>query len=206
MRLVALVLTAIFAVGSATAGQSAASSSGAAASPESAAKSGQKDAPSSGLPVSLDKIREGLEKTPPAPVIRGLNEQSAHFQVQIQERQKIEELLATLDFRTGPKGAPRYPGGWTQYEQDRLTNHPIDSPLTQPFAAFSTSELLTIAIENLTAKYLGGRLLDAVSNAERARAERAAREEVAKAMADFCGSQPNQGTGLQVCAVNATER
>jgi len=206
MRLVALVVTAILVAGLAAAGQSAASSSGAASSPESAAKNGQKDTPSTGLPVSLDKIREGLEKTSSAPVIRGLNEQSAHFQVQIQERQKIEELLATLDFRTGPKGAPRYPGGWTQYEQDRLINHPIDSPLTQPFAAFSTSELLTIAIENLTAKYLGGRLVDAVSSAERARAERAAREEVAKSMADFCGSQPNQGSGLQVCAVNAPDR
>ena len=46
----------------------------------------------------------------------------------------------------------------------------------QPYAAFSGGQLLTILIENLVGKYLGGKMVDAVSAAERKRAEAAARE------------------------------
>jgi hypothetical protein len=153
------------------------------------------------LPVSLDRIREALEHPPAAP-IRGLNEQTAHFTVEIRERQKIEELLATLDFKSGPQIA----GGLAAYEQWRMVRPPVDNPLAQPYAAFSNSELLTIAIENLTIKYLGGRLVDAVTTAERARAEQAARDEVARAMADFCAAQPNRGAGLRACSSSASLR
>jgi hypothetical protein len=205
MRLVALAFTAVLITGSAAAGQSVSSPSEQAASSKPAASATQ-DNPSVGSPVSLDKIRSALGKTPPEPVIRGLSDQAVHFRVQIQERQKIEELLATLDFRTGPKGTPTYPGGWLAYDMQRIMNNPIDHPLAQPYAAFSTSELLIIAIENLTAKHLGGRLIDAVTAAERARAERAARAEVAQALADFCASQPNHGVGLPACSVNASDR
>jgi hypothetical protein len=203
MRLVALTFTAIFVAASATAGQSASSPPDGKASPEAAATTGQKDDPNAG-PVSLDKIRGELAK--PMPAIRGLSEQEVHFEVQIQERQKIEELLATLDFKTGPTGTPTYPGGWAALDQQKVINNAVESPLTQPYAAFSTSELLTIAIENLTAKYLGGRVVDAVTSAERARAERAARAEVAQAMGDFCAGQPNHGAGLQACDINPSDR
>jgi hypothetical protein len=42
------------------------------------------------------------------------------FRVEIRERQKIEALLATLDFKSGP--AP--PGGLYAYEQQRSCSPP----------------------------------------------------------------------------------
>jgi hypothetical protein len=209
MRLVVLAFTAILVTATATAGQATTTPAGdGKASSQATGTTGGKgnnDDPSSSNPVSLDKVRTGLENTPPEPAIRGLSEEAVHFQVQVQERQKIVDLLSTLDFKNGPKGAI-YPGGRTQYDIDRLVNDPIEHPLAQPYAAFSTSELITIAVENLTGKYLGGRIVDAVSSAERARAERAAREDVARSMAEFCAGQPNQGAGLQSCALTASDR
>jgi hypothetical protein len=76
----------------------------------------------------------------------------------------------------------------------------VDNPLVQPFAAFNQGELLTILIENLVGKYLGGKALSAISKAERARAEAAAREEVRTAVAEYCNAQPNAGTGLAICS------
>jgi hypothetical protein len=145
------------------------------------------------LPVSLDKIREGLQQTP-AISLRTLDERPT-FRVQILERQKIEELLATLNFKTGPTPA----GGVYMYEQQRQMFNPVDRPLMQPYAAFSTGELLTILIENLVGKYLGGKAVDAVSKMERARAEANAREEVRAAVAHYCNAQPNLGAGIQIC-------
>ena len=52
----------------------------------------------SNLPVSLDKIKEALEQTP-AISLRTLDERPT-FRVQIRERQRIEELLATLNYKT----------------------------------------------------------------------------------------------------------
>src|SRR5207244_8082757 len=93
---------------------------------------------------------------------------------QILERQKIEELLGSLNFKAGPVPA----GGVYMYEQQRQMFNPVDHPLMQPFAAFNQGELLTLLIENLVGKYLGGKAINAISKAERARAESVAREEV----------------------------
>jgi hypothetical protein len=145
------------------------------------------------LPVSLDKIREGLQQKP-ALSLRVLDERPI-FRLQILERQKIEELLATLNFKTGPTPA----GGIYMYEQQRQMFNPVDRPLMQPYAAFSTGQLLTILIENLVGKYLGGKAIDAVSKLERARAEANAKEEVRAAVAQYCNAQPNLGAGMQIC-------
>jgi hypothetical protein len=153
-----------------------------------AAKSGEGN-----LPVSLDKIREGLQQTP-ALSLRALDERPT-FRVQILERQKIEELLASLNFKSGPTPA----GGVYMYEQQRQMFNPVDRPLMQPYAAFNAGQLLTILIENLMGKYLGGKALDAVSKAERARAEANARDEVRAAVAQYCNAQPNLGVGIQIC-------
>jgi hypothetical protein len=146
------------------------------------------------LPVSLDKIREGLRQTP-ALSLRTLDERPI-FRVQILERQKIEELLATLNFKAGPVPA----GGVYMYEQQRQMFNPVDRPLMQPYSAFGPGQLLTILIENLVGKYLGGKIGGAVSAAERKRAEAAAREEVNAAVAHYCNAQPNAGAGLQICS------
>ena len=75
----------------------------------------------------------------------------------------------------------------------------VDNPLMQPYAAFNQGQLLTILAENLVGKYLAGRAIDAVTSGERAAAERAAREEVRQAVADYCAAQPNQGARIQIC-------
>lgn len=154
------------------------------------------------LPVSIERIRGQLLQPPAAP-LRGVNEEVAHFRVEIEERQRLQDLIASLDFgKPGPVPA----GGTLAGDIQRVTRNPTDHPLEQPYAAFSTSELLTVAIENLAGKYLGGRALAAVSKADRERAERAAREDVRTSMQDFCEAQPDQGTGLRACDVTLPVR
>jgi hypothetical protein len=145
------------------------------------------------LPVSLDKIREGLQQKP-ALSLRTLDERPT-FRVQIRERQKIEELLASLNFKTGPTPA----GGIYMYEQQRQMFNPVDRPLMQPYAAFGQGQLLTILFENLVGRYLAGKVGSAISKAERERAEAHAREEVRAAVAQYCNAQPNLGVGIQLC-------
>jgi hypothetical protein len=145
------------------------------------------------LPVSLDRIREGLATTPVKPLLSSL-ERPPDFKVEVEER-TVTEILSTLDFKTGPAPA----GGLYGYEQQQRLFNPVDRPLAQPYAAFSTAELITIAIQNLMVKYLGGRVIDAVSAAERARAEAAARGEVTGAIATYCAANPERAKRLSIC-------
>ena len=202
MRLCALLFTATLAASPALAQPAAAPPVSPAEEPSSAAqdkpKAAEKPDPDAkpselNLPVSLDKIREALEQ-PPVLSLRALDERPT-FRVQILERQKIEELLATLNFKAGPTPA----GGVYMYEQQRQMFNPVDRPLMQPYAAFNTGQLLTILIENLIGKYLGGKAINAVSKMERARAEANAKEEVRAAVAQYCNAQPNLGVGIQIC-------
>jgi hypothetical protein len=149
--------------------------------------------PSTDLPVSLDRIREGLAQAPEKSLLSTV-QRTPDFTVQVEERRRLEEIFEGFDFDAGPVPA----GGWYAYEQQRLLNHPVDRPLMQPYAAFSQGELLTVAIENLAINYLGGRLLSAVSDAEREQAEAAARAEVAAAIATYCAVQPNRAT-ITIC-------
>jgi hypothetical protein len=115
--------------------------------------------------------------------------------VQIRERQKLEELLATLKFKPEPVPA----GGINMAEQNRIMFPWVDNPLRQQFGAFNQSELLTILIENLVGRYLGGKAVNGISKMERASAEAAAKEEVRYAVAQYCSSQPANGVGIQIC-------
>jgi hypothetical protein len=150
------------------------------------------------LPVSLEKIKGALAREPVEP-LRGLNDR-AHFKIEIRERQKlsIEDLIAAMDFRSGPA----VPGGIYAYEQNRLAFPAVDNPMMQPYAAFSQGELLTILIQNLAVRYLGGKALNAVSSAMRSSAEQAARHEVQVAIAEYCAAQPNGGVGIQLCSIS----
>ena len=197
MRLPPLLFTAILIASPSAARQappSAAPDSSSAGQDKAQTKS-DKDAkpPESTLPVSLEKIKQGLQQTP-ALSLRGVDERPT-FRLQILERQKIEELLATVNFKAGPTPA----GGVYMYEQQRQMFNPVDRPLMQPYAAFSGTELFTILIENLVGKYLGGKAVNAVSKLERAHAEANAREEVRAAVEQYCNAQPNAGAGLQIC-------
>ena len=146
------------------------------------------------LPVSLDKIKDKLRQSEGVPALK-IDERPT-FRVQIRERQHIEELLATLNFKAGPTPA----GGVYMQEQQRVVFNPVDHPLMQPYAAFGQGELLTILVENLVRHYLAGKVGDAISKSQRDRAEAQARDEVRTAVGEYCNAQPNLGAGLQICS------
>lgn len=148
------------------------------------------------LPVSLNKIKEALQQAPAQP-LRGLDERP-HFKLEIQERRKIslDDLIKSLDFKSGPTPA----GGLYGFEQQRQMWNPVDHPMRQPYAAFNQPQLLTILIENLVGKYLANRAMSAITSADRAGAEAAARDEVRRAIGEYCEAQPNRGAGIQICS------
>jgi hypothetical protein len=167
-----------------------------ASSSAAAARSSNADTQSSDLPVSLERIRAGLKRQATESLLIRV-EIPPDFRVQILEQQRINDMLSKLDFKH-LSGGPVPAGGVYGYEQQRRLFNPVDNPLVQPYAAFSGGELITIALENLIAKYLGGKALNAVSDFERARAERAARQEVDKAIADYCAARPDRAE-IQLC-------
>jgi hypothetical protein len=191
MRLLAVLFTAILTASPAWAQQPTASSISTATEDTKTNEDPKETEPK--LPVSITKIREALETTPLLS-LRTLDERPT-FRIQIQERQRIDELLATLNFKAGPIPA----GGIYMAEQNRIMFPSVDNPLRQPLAAFNQPELLTILIENLIGHYLGGKAINAVSKAERTAAESAAKDEVRAAVSQYCGSQPNSGAGIQIC-------
>ena len=190
MRLMALLFTAILVAAPARGEQAPAST------PQDAKTKdeGQPQNQELNLPVSLEKIKEQLQQ--PSVLQIHTPDERAMFRVQILEKQKIEDLIASLKFKDAPIPA----GGVQMQELQRIWFNPVDNPLVQPFAAFNQGELLTILIENLVRKYIGGKALNAISSAERARAEAAAREEVRTAIAQYCNAQPNAGAGVALCA------
>ena len=139
------------------------------------------------LPVSLDKIRAGLSQPAPAEPLKGLNDPPPTFKVEIQEQQKFDQLVSKLKF---DKGGPPVPGGRDAYEQYQRLFPRVDNPLVQPYAAFSTGEMTTLAIEALIEKYLAQKMANVVGTALREQAEREAREEVARSLSQFQASQP----------------
>ena len=149
------------------------------------------------LPVSLEHIRKALEQQPAQPLLK-LPDQPT-FKIQVQERNRLQDLLATLDFKGGPTPA----GGLYAAEMQRVMFPSVSNPLVQPYAAFSQPELLTIILENLAGKYLIGKAFNAISAADRDRAEAAAREEVRQTIAQYCAGQPNNGAGIKICSTNA---
>jgi hypothetical protein len=178
MRLSTLAQTAIFAT--------LCMSSMAAAQEPDAGTAAPKDEKAYTLPVSFDKIRGALSQPAPAEPLKGLNDPPPTFKVEITEQQRFDDLLSKLKF---DKGGPPVPGGIDAYEQYQRAFPRIDNPLAQPYAAFSTGELLTLSIEALVEKYLAQKMAHVFGNALRAQAEREAREEVARSLAQFWASQ-----------------
>jgi hypothetical protein len=190
MRLLSLVFTGMFLAAPARAQVPA--------SPASSPGDLSSKDPSAGetldLPVSLDNIKHALQQPPP---LVGLSlDERPTFRVQIQERQRIEELLSTLNFKTTPPPA----GGLYMAEMQRQWWPSVNYPLNQPYAAFNQGELLTVLIENLAGRYLAGRAINTITSAERSAAEAAAREEVHQAVREYCAAQPGNGAGIQICS------
>lgn len=181
----------------------AASQEPAAPSTGATAPSSVQDAPGDGaatkldLPVSLDRIRKALEQQPGRPLLRLPN--TPIFRIEVRERNRLQELLATLDFRGGPTPA----GGLYAAEMQRVMFPSVSNPLAQPYAAFNQPELLTIILENLVGKYLIGKAFSAITAADRERAEAAAREDVRQTIAQYCAGQPNNGEGIKICSTPA---
>ncbi len=133
------------------------------------------------LPISLDKIRQALSK--PAEPLKGVNiTDQPTFHVDITEQQKFEEMLSKIHFETG---GPQVVGGNYAYEEQRRLFPPIANPLVQPYAAFKTGELATIAVEGLVEKFVAEPLAHSLSALIREKVEREAREEVARALAEY---------------------
>ena len=212
MRLTALLLTGILAAAPAAAqsGQPSSSANGEpSASPVAAPQAvlgGQESASrrptpvppettTSDLPVSLDRIREALDKPVSRPLMKSFDEQPT-FRVEIRERLRIEELLAALDFKGGPTPA----AGIYGYEQQQRLFPPSMNPLAQPYAAFNQGQLITILIENLVGKYLAGHAASSISKSLREHAEAVARREVDEAIAEYCAARPDRGAGIALCA------
>ena len=191
MRPIALLLTAMLVSTPSAAQQPPPSSSTAPASSEPDTP----PAPAApDLPVSLDKVRAGLDHPPSGRLFKA-PDQEPTFRVEIQERRRLEELLATLDFKSGPTPA----GGIYAHEMQRIMTPPVDNPLAQPYAAFSQGQLLTILLQNLAGKYLAGPAVAAIRRSLRERGEAAARKEVEDAIAEYCAGKPANGAGIRLC-------
>ena len=135
------------------------------------------------LPVSLDSIREGLEQ---AAIDRlRLHVVIPDFAVKVVERERFEKLVPPWDFQSGP--VP--PGGLYAYEQLQRTGLGFTQPLV-------SIDLLAI----------GRGIAGAISGARAAHAASAARDDVQRAIAEYCAAQPNAGAGIQLCAVPPTIR
>jgi hypothetical protein len=205
MRSAALVLSALFLATPVAAQQArpspAADTASAAqdrsARPAPTGTAGAQEQADANLPVSLDRIKDALQQTPPVAPLRGLNDKPV-FKIEVRERQRIslDDLIKSLDFKSGPVPA----GGLYGFEQQRQMFPAVDNPLRQPYAAFNQGELLTILAENLAGKYLAGKAMNAITSADRARAQAAAREEVNEAVHNYCSSQPLSGAGIIICS------
>ena len=134
------------------------------------------------LPVSLDKIRDGLSQ-PLLEPLKGLGPgEQPTFRISITEQQKFEELIKKIKW--DPPG-PQVAGGIYAYEQQERMFPRINNPRVQPYGAFTTGETATLAIEALIEKYLVEKMSKVVGTALREQAEREAREEVARALAEY---------------------
>src|SRR5476651_1892798 len=125
MRLIVLLLTALFAA----APLSAQTPEPAPPASTQDSPSVPKDVPELNLPVSMDRIRGALEQAPSLS-LRTVDEGTI-FRVQIRERQRLEELLATLNFKTSPAPA----GGLYGAEMQRVMFPSVNNPMHQPYAA-----------------------------------------------------------------------
>jgi hypothetical protein len=130
------------------------------------------------LPVSLERIREGLASDKPS-ILDALDLQP-DFRIEVREnRPNLGEMLRPENF----KGGPVPPGGLYAYEQQRML-FPNSMPWVMSFDTLPVFRAL----------------VNAVSDMRRARAAAEARAEVERAMAEFCAAQPNGGEGVVGCA------
>ena len=183
MRLILLLVAGMLASVPATAPPSQTSSP---ASPS-------QDAPSVDLPVSVDRIRELLARAPAESVLRGLDRQP-DFQISIEERRFLKDILESLDVKTAP--AP--PGGLYAYEMQQQVWNTRNSPLVRPYAAFTSGELAQVSLTSVLGALVARYLTHAVLNLSRTEAENLAREDVRQAIDEYCSGRPDRSF-IEIC-------
>jgi hypothetical protein len=144
-----------------------------------AAPASAQDEQSLNLPVSLERIREGLASDKPS-LLDAMNLE-ANFRVEVKEQRpqfNFAEMFPPGSF----DGGPVPPGGLYAYEQQRML-FPNSTPALFTFDTLAVVRAIT----------------NAIGDARRARAAAAARAEVERAMAEFCTAQPNGGEGIVGC-------
>jgi hypothetical protein len=194
MRVYSLMVVAILAAPPLAAQETRPSSADAEASSRvDTDESGTENA--AGLPVSVDRIREALAAPPPKALLREMGA-PADFALTVEERVILEDFFRPEDFRVGPVPA----GGLYAHEQQRVLSNSVDRPLQQPYAAFSSGELVTLAIQGLLFRYLGQEVIDQAIAAGRAADEAAARETVMHAIQAYCATQPAGGAAIKICS------
>ena len=139
------------------------------------------------LPVSIDRIRGALER-PAGNRLRlrvVIPDVKPDFAVKIFERERFEKLVPPLDFRSGP--VPK--GGLYAYDQLQRTGLGFTQPLV-------SMDLLPI----------GRGIASAISAARSAHAAGVARDDVQRAIAEYCAALPDAGAGIQLCAASRAIR
>jgi hypothetical protein len=139
------------------------------------------------LPVSIDRIREALDQ--PTNDRLSLRVIRPDFAVEILERERFDKLAPPWDFRSGP--VP--PGGLYAYELLQQARAAAPLPRGTPL----------VSIDLLP--FVRG-MAGAISRARSAHAADAARDEVQRAIAEYCTAQPNAGAGIQLCAISPAIR
>jgi hypothetical protein len=162
-----------------------------------AARSGQaspaQDAPSSDLPVSIERIRELLARAPAESVLVGLDRQP-DYKITVEERRFLKDILESLDVKTGPSP----PGGLYAHEIQQQVWNTRNSPLARPYAAFTSGELAQVAMTSIMGTLVGRYLTHAVMNLSRTEAENLAREEVRRAIEEYCSERPDRSF-IEIC-------
>lgn len=150
--------------------------------------------PATSLPVSLDNIKRGLARAAAGDGLRSLN-QTPTFKTQVVERERNwVNPFASEDFRS-----PTVGGGNYAYEMQQVQFPKSRNPLAQPYAAFNSSELLQVSITTLIQQLLAPKVVEGAQSAMRRHTQEAAREELERALAEYCAVQPNGGAGIFGC-------
>ena len=183
MRLILLLVAVMLASAQAVARPSQTSSP---ASPS-------QDASSADLPVSVDRIRELLARAPAESVLRGLDRQP-DFQITVEERRFLKDILESLDVKTAP--AP--PGGLYAYEIQQQVWNTRNSPLVRPYAAFTSGELAQVSLTSILGALVTRYLTHGVMNLSRTEAENLAREDVRRAIDEYCSGRPDRSF-IEIC-------
>ena len=151
------------------------------------------DAASVSLPVSVERIRELLARAPAESVLRGLDRQP-DYKVTVEERRFLKDILESLDVKTGP--VP--PGGLYAHEIQQQVWNTRNSPLVRPYAAFTSGELAQVSLTSILGALVTRYLTNGVINLSRTEAENLAREDVRRAIEEYCNGRPDRSF-IEIC-------